>query len=627
MRSPWSIVSPILFLTLGGLLWANPGPALAQDHIAGLASAELSQAEKFAGYYEYRIEIYWKLAADLQEPLFWLVDVPGYQDICDGKDPLYGDPAGTSDGVHASVPCTVAYDGSFACLGDPTIPPAFVGEAVLFKQGTPLCQLAARGTGVLFFYSTIPPDPPSMHRNALALTDGSTVIYGDVFGSLPVERADPPVPRVVINEFLVRPPTSASEFIELFNVTGATINLNGWTLSVHQRGMSAEHVFGAGDNIPAAGYRVESGGFTITCPICVTAPQRVGDEPRPQVGTDFLFDSGGVIILRDSAGVIVDQVGYGNLGGAPISCPLVTVADTVATSTSRTPNATDTGQDAADLNVGSPTPGTSNTAAPPELGTSLRINRIYAFPQNYDGNPTNEGLQIYNPRSTTVDMGEWHISDGFLIRPIFAHGSQVPVEPNQGYSVFEGTNGTVAFELEQDDRLDLYDMRTAPLVRVDQLGWSRDPPYFPDSCFVRTPNGTGPADGWDWNTSGGFVNLFYVEGCGLEAPTTPVEAVASPASGLLAPWPNPAGGQRPTTIAFLVDPSIAGNRFRLVVHDVSGRRVRELARGTYPPGRYAKTWDGRDGNGGMTSPGVYFVRLEVEGSSRNWTRTLVRVSP
>ena len=48
---------------------------------------------------------------------------------------------------------------------------------------------------------------------------------------------------------------------------------------------------------------------------------------------------------------------------------------------------------------------------------------------------------------------------------------------------------------------------------------------------------------------------------------------------------------------------------RLLLYDVTGREVRRLLQGKRPAGRYALTWDGRDGTGRRVANGVYFVRL------------------
>ena len=82
------------------------------------------------------------------------------------------------------------------------------------------------------------------------------------------------------------------------------------------------------------------------------------------------------------------------------------------------------------------------------------------------------------------------------------------------------------------------------------------------------------------------------------------------------PWPNPAYG-RSTQIEFAV---ASEARVRLSIVDVTGRDVRTLAEGAFPPGRYHVTWDGRSGSD-RAAPGVYFVRYSVPG--REFVQRLV----
>lgn len=72
--------------------------------------------------------------------------------------------------------------------------------------------------------------------------------------------------------------------------------------------------------------------------------------------------------------------------------------------------------------------------------------------------------------------------------------------------------------------------------------------------------------------------------------------------------PNPARGL--VTLAF----SLAREAdVRFLVHDVTGRRVREIGFGRLVAGRHQTRWDGRDGDGRRVRAGLYFVRLEVDG--------------
>jgi len=52
---------------------------------------------------------------------------------------------------------------------------------------------------------------------------------------------------------------------------------------------------------------------------------------------------------------------------------------------------------------------------------------------------------------------------------------------------------------------------------------------------------------------------------------------------------------------------------RLVVHDVAGRAVRELAVGRQAAGEYRTQWDGRDAAGVPVAAGLYLARLEAAG--------------
>lgn len=88
------------------------------------------------------------------------------------------------------------------------------------------------------------------------------------------------------------------------------------------------------------------------------------------------------------------------------------------------------------------------------------------------------------------------------------------------------------------------------------------------------------------------------------------------------PAPNPARGA--VTLRFALPAAAAA---RLVIHDVQGRRVREVLRRELPAGTHEAAWDGRDAGGAPAAAGVYFVRLQVAGpeGERLLTRRLVRL--
>lgn len=76
------------------------------------------------------------------------------------------------------------------------------------------------------------------------------------------------------------------------------------------------------------------------------------------------------------------------------------------------------------------------------------------------------------------------------------------------------------------------------------------------------------------------------------------------------PRPNPTAG--PMILRFAIP---AGDRVRLALIGVDGRRVRMLLDAPFPPGIHEAVWDGRDEGGNLVAGGVYFARLEWQGRS------------
>lgn len=73
-------------------------------------------------------------------------------------------------------------------------------------------------------------------------------------------------------------------------------------------------------------------------------------------------------------------------------------------------------------------------------------------------------------------------------------------------------------------------------------------------------------------------------------------------------WPNPARGEMRFTLTLPRE----GAAF-VDVFDLSGRRIRSLARGVSPAGARRLFWDGRDEHGTRVEGGIYFVRARAAG--------------
>jgi hypothetical protein len=98
---------------------------------------------------------------------------------------------------------------------------------------------------------------------------------------------------------------------------------------------------------------------------------------------------------------------------------------------------------------------------------------------------------------------------------------------------------------------------------------------------------------------------------GTQAEERPhVDLVVPERSSLEVPWPNPA--PRSVTLSFGVGRANGGSH-RLVVYDVTGRRVRTVLEADLAPGTYKQLWDGRDQRGRVVSSGMYFARMTGPG--------------
>lgn len=140
-----------------------------------------------------------------------------------------------------------------------------------------------------------------------------------------------------------------------------------------------------------------------------------------------------------------------------------------------------------------------------------------------------------------------------------------------------------------------------------------DPEFTPDaSTLVHATIETG----WTDAVTGSFTyKLTAVDLNGNESPaasasiTTGVESAAPSALAFALLGPNPFRDRLQLTVEV---PEAAGV-VEVAVFDVTGRRVRMLARQALSAGRHAFAWDGRSDSGARAAAGVYVLRLSGAG--------------
>jgi hypothetical protein len=182
-----------------------------------------------------------------------------------------------------------------------------------------------------------PPPPPG--------DDGSTDGPGDDGGC---------TAKVVVNELQSGGAGASDEFIELYNTGSCAVALAGYSL--HHLPASGGgtntlvHSFSASESISAGGY------FLLTTPQYTLATGTAGQASY----TSTLAASGGEVGLLDGAMKIVDAVGYGPAMGMYVEGTACS-APPASQSAARTPNGTDTEDNAKDFAIATtPTPGKAN---------------------------------------------------------------------------------------------------------------------------------------------------------------------------------------------------------------------------------------------------------------------------
>ncbi len=122
--------------------------------------------------------------------------------------------------------------------------------------------------------------------------------------------------------------------------------------------------------------------------------------------------------------------------------------------------------------------------------------------------------------------------------------------------------------------------------------------------------------------AGSRYRLIAVNGLGGELVLGEVDVRAAAA---LAVWPLP---YRDGTliVAFETLGSYGGSAgfAEVAIYDLQGRLVRTIARGTFEPGSHRAEWDGRDAAGRPVANGVYFVRSESAGLSKETKIVVLR---
>ena len=159
-----------------------------------------------------------------------------------------------------------------------------------------------------------------------------------------------------VNEFMTGSTGAASnEFVELVNAGSSAADIGGFKVAYRASAGASDislATIPSGTSIPAGGFYLLAGSGYL------------GSHAPDETFSTSLSSTGGGIAVRDSGGVILDSVGYGDATNAfveahPATAPPATAAP--GSSSNRIPDGHDTNDNAADFSVSAtPSPGAAN---------------------------------------------------------------------------------------------------------------------------------------------------------------------------------------------------------------------------------------------------------------------------
>lgn len=292
---------------------------------------------------------------------------------------------------------------------------------------------------------------------------------------------------VLVNEF--ERSNGGIDRIEIFNSGGASVDLTGWTLDN-----------GEGGTVPLSG-SIASGAYRT-------------------FSTSGLVLEGGQIELYDGTLLLRDEVSFGDQGGAPLP------PTGGGFSCGRSPDGTDSGDDASDWNLDpSETFGSTNDNLPANLGMDPAVINEAGRTGFFRGVPldcsVNPQIEIHNRSPLPLDLEGYWLTDG---RQVLFLGDTF-IAPF-GFAVRNAFPPQFCFEETQVLYLFAPDGR-----RIDQVGFAGsslalDPFGGGGTSWQRVPDGAGPNDGFDYGTSGGSSELI------IKSPTFGATNGSQPPTGV-----------------------------------------------------------------------------------------------
>lgn len=224
-----------------------------------------------------------------------------------------------------------------------------------------------------------------------------------------------PVGSLLINEFVADPTDGSNEWIELYNPTNAAIALADWTIE------------DGGETVTALSGNVPSLGFYVL------------EKPK-----GILNNAGDIIILKDPAGMIIDQATYGDWDDGEKSDNAPSAPD--PNSVARKTDGQDSNNDFNDFVVATPTKNATNAGGVAQNNNAtysrdIIINEVLPNPKGDDSQ--NEFIELKNIGSAEIDLADWKIGDAssktYTVKA--ADFASTKIKPNEFFVLYRKVTG------------------------------------------------------------------------------------------------------------------------------------------------------------------------------------------
>lgn len=256
---------------------------------------------------------------------------------------------------------------------------------------------------------------------------------------------------VVINEIIPNPASGGKEWVELYNTSPFSGDVNGWTIADD-----------TGGTIASATTTIAAQGFLVI-----------------ELSSARLNNSGDTVRLKNASGAVIDVIHYGTSSG---NAPVPAQGNALA----RREGGADTDNDAADIiETTQPTPGAANAIAPPALPASSPSSPSpvsapvagSSLPQSFfprdvvlnefaiaGGEDGEEWIELFNATGNTISLDGWRVDEGGDARTAISGSVGA-----KGFFVIEKPSGALN---NAGDMVSLYDPSGRLIDRVSYGSWN-----------------------------------------------------------------------------------------------------------------------------------------------------------